>query len=81
MEWLKQANPHCSTSTLQAACREANWDYVQAARNLRSRRKLAKLPSIIAQRLGGSSLSVRASQPAVSKTGKKFDTNEDLEKV
>jgi hypothetical protein len=37
MEWLKQAYPNCSASTLDKAVREAHWDYVEAHKKLKSK--------------------------------------------
>jgi len=37
MEWLKQAYPNCSTSTLDKALREAGWNYVEAHKKLKSK--------------------------------------------
>jgi len=37
MEWLKQAYPNCSASTLDKAVYEADWDYVEAHKKLKSK--------------------------------------------
>jgi hypothetical protein len=70
MEWLKQAYPNCSTSTLVKAVYDADGDYVEAHKKLKS-----KVGWFTGLRLRS------AGQMAVSKNGLKFETNQELKTV